>query len=55
MLPKLYKIQRRENGTVLMVYTGRHCLPGRRFSKGGRWTDESVFDHMGLGEDGDYY
>lgn len=47
---KLYKVESGSDGTVEMVYTGRESLPGRRTSPDLTWTNDSVFDHIGLSE-----
>ena len=52
MPSKLFRIEKRD-GTVDAVYTGHSRLDDRRLSKHGSWSDESIFDHMGLTVEGE--
>lgn len=45
---RLYKVERGSDGTVKMVYMGRESLTGRLTSPDLTWTNDSVFDHIGL-------
>ena len=47
MPSKLFRVEKKD-GTVDAVYTGHSRLDDRCLSKHGSWSDESIFDHMGL-------
>lgn len=47
-MKKLYKVERAHEGAARMVYTGRDRLPGRPSSSTLTWSNESVFDHIGI-------
>lgn len=48
-MKKLYRVERGREGAARMVYTGWDRLPSRPSSSTLTWTNESVFDHIGIG------
>ena len=53
MPSKLFRVVRRDGSDAVdAVYTGQSGLVDRQRSKYESWTDESIFDHMGLTVEG---
>ena len=49
-MKRLYSVTR-ERGTVSLVYNGYDGLPSRPYYPKLSWTNETVLDHMSIGDD----